>query len=78
MMYKTFRFLLIVQPDNDGANTIEGLRPHFYLLILLCGVESSRVTAHSYLSLHGNAVEGYYSLIVPCMEMGPRTTVIHR
>jgi hypothetical protein len=25
---------------------------------------------------HCNAVEGYSTLIVPCMEMGPRTTII--
>ncbi len=30
-----------------------------------CGVE-----------VHGNAVEEYYRRIVPCMEMGPRTTII--
>jgi hypothetical protein len=28
--------------------------------------------------IHCKAAEGYYSLIVPCMEMGPRTTIIQR
>jgi hypothetical protein len=28
--------------------------------------------------VHGNASEWYYSRIVPCMEMGPRTTIIQR
>jgi hypothetical protein len=27
---------------------------------------------------HGKAAEVYYSRIVPCMEMGPRTTIIQR
>ncbi len=27
--------------------------------------------------VHCNAVEGYSTLVVPCMEMGPRTTIIH-
>ncbi len=27
-------------------------------------------------ALHGNAAEKYYRRILPCMEMGPRTTII--
>jgi hypothetical protein len=40
------------------------------------------ISDHTYICMrvlpHGNAVEGYYRRIVPCMEMGPRTSIIQR
>jgi hypothetical protein len=39
------------------------------------GIEP-RTVATSALAVHCNAAEGYYSLIVPCMEMEPRTSFI--
>ncbi len=52
ILYKTFRFWPLVQPDDDDANAIKKLHtPHLYSHNLHCGVESSRVTREAAIGL---------------------------
>ncbi len=54
-----------------GMTLVSGVWRSFDSMALLSGVLHSQVVS-ACLQLHGNAVEWYYSRIVPCMENGTK------